>query len=66
MDTESMMMEIRHFGLRRVERVIVLGGRGKVFSAGADLEWMKAVAEFGHENNVREARAMSDHQSSTV
>lgn len=41
-------------------RVIVLGGRGKVFSAGADLEWMKAVAEFGHENNVREARTMAD------
>jgi methylglutaconyl-CoA hydratase len=41
-------------------RVIVLGGRGKVFSAGADLEWMKAVAAFGREENVREARAMAD------
>ena len=41
-------------------RVIVLGGRGKVFCAGADLEWMKAVADFGHEDNLREARAMAD------
>ena len=41
-------------------RVVVLGGRGKVFSAGADLEWMKAVAAFGREENVREARAMAD------
>jgi methylglutaconyl-CoA hydratase len=41
-------------------RVVVLGGRGKVFSAGADLEWMKAVAAFGPEENAREARAMGD------
>jgi methylglutaconyl-CoA hydratase len=41
-------------------RVVVLGGRGRVFSAGADLEWMKAVAAFGREENVREAREMAD------
>jgi methylglutaconyl-CoA hydratase len=41
-------------------RVVVLGGRGKVFCAGADLEWMKAVATFGPEENAREARAMAD------
>lgn len=41
-------------------RVIVLGGRGKVFSAGADLEWMKAVAEFGREDNIRDARALAE------
>jgi methylglutaconyl-CoA hydratase len=41
-------------------RVIVLGGRGKVFSAGADLEWMKTLAGFDHEENVREAAEMAD------
>jgi methylglutaconyl-CoA hydratase len=41
-------------------RVVVLGGRGLVFSAGADLDWMKAVAGFGREDNVREARAIAD------
>jgi methylglutaconyl-CoA hydratase len=41
-------------------RVIVVGGRGKVFCAGADLEWMKKVAGFGREDNLREARAMAD------
>ena len=41
-------------------RVVVLGGRGRVFSAGADLEWMKAVAAFGREENVREARELAD------
>jgi methylglutaconyl-CoA hydratase len=36
-------------------RVVVLGGRGPVFSAGADLEWMRKVAAFDHEENIREA-----------
>jgi methylglutaconyl-CoA hydratase len=41
-------------------RVVVLGGRGPVFSAGADLDWMKAVAGFGRADNVREAASMAD------
>ncbi len=41
-------------------RVVVLGGRGKAFSAGADLEWMKKLAGFGREENLREAREMAD------
>ena len=41
-------------------RVVVLGGRGKVFSAGADLEWMKTLAGFDREENVREAAEMAD------
>jgi methylglutaconyl-CoA hydratase len=40
-------------------RVVVLGGRGKAFSAGADLEWMKTVASFAPEDNLREADAMA-------
>jgi methylglutaconyl-CoA hydratase len=41
-------------------RVIVVGGRGKVFCAGADLEWMKAMATFGREDNLREAGEMAE------
>ena len=41
-------------------RVVVLGGRGKVFSAGADLDWMKELAGFGPEENLREAREMAE------
>ncbi len=37
-------------------RVVVLGGRGKHFSAGADLNWMKRAAQFSHEQNVEDAR----------
>lgn len=39
-------------------RVIVLSGRGSVFCAGADLEWMKAVAGFTREANLAEARGL--------
>ena len=41
-------------------RVIVLGGRGKTFCAGADVEWMRSMAGFTREDNLREAQAMAD------
>jgi methylglutaconyl-CoA hydratase len=41
-------------------RVVVLGGRGTVFSAGADLDWMKRLAGFESDENVREASEMAD------
>ena len=37
-------------------RIVVLGGRGKHFSAGADLNWMKRAAQFTHDENVEDAR----------
>jgi methylglutaconyl-CoA hydratase len=41
-------------------RVIVLGGRGQSFCAGADLQWMKSTAAFTREDNLREAQATAD------
>ncbi len=38
-------------------RVVVLSGAGKVFCAGADLTWMSKMASYGHDENVRDARA---------
>jgi methylglutaconyl-CoA hydratase len=46
-------------GADEMVRVVVLGGRGPVFSAGADLEWMKTVAGFGPDDNLREADALA-------
>ena len=37
-------------------RVAILGGRGKHFSAGADLNWMKRAAQFTPEQNLDDAR----------
>ncbi len=36
-------------------RVVVLTGTGEVFSAGADLNWMRKVAEYSFEENVKDA-----------
>jgi len=41
-------------------RVIVLGGHGKAFCAGADLGWMRAMADFSWEENRSDAQALAD------
>ena len=54
-------------------RVVVLAGRGKHFSAGADLNWMKRASAFTEEENRADARkfahmlrALSDMCKPTV
>jgi methylglutaconyl-CoA hydratase len=41
-------------------RAVVLGGAGKVFSAGADLDWMARGAEASHEQIERQAATLHD------
>jgi methylglutaconyl-CoA hydratase len=41
-------------------RCIALGGRGKAFCAGADLNWMKAMAGYDWEGNRADAQALAD------
>ena len=40
-------------------RVVVLAGRGKSFSAGADLNWMKAAGEASVEENLADGRKLA-------
>jgi methylglutaconyl-CoA hydratase len=40
-------------------RVVILAGRGKSFSAGADLNWMRRAAENGLDDNLNDARALA-------
>lgn len=40
-------------------RVVVLAGNGPAFCAGADLNWMKRMAAYGHEENLRDAAALA-------
>jgi methylglutaconyl-CoA hydratase len=41
-------------------RVIVLGARGKAFCAGADLNWMRAMADYSWEQNRADAQKLAD------
>lgn len=41
-------------------RAVVLGGRGRSFSAGADLSWMQRMADYSKAENKRDARALAD------
>jgi methylglutaconyl-CoA hydratase len=41
-------------------RVVVLSGEGKVFSAGADANWMARMVGYTHEENVRDATQMAE------
>jgi methylglutaconyl-CoA hydratase len=41
-------------------RIVVLAGRGSVFCAGADLEWMKAMAGATREENRADAAELAD------
>jgi len=41
-------------------RVVVLRSEGKSFSAGADLNWMKRMASYSREDNLRDAKALAE------
>lgn len=41
-------------------RFVLLRGRGKHFSAGADLAWMQASAQLDFEHNLRDAHALGE------
>ena len=61
---ERMIEELTHWaktiGRDSAVRVVVLAGAGKVFSAGADAAWMAKMADYSHEDNVRDARAAAE------
>ena len=41
-------------------RAVVLAGHGKSFCAGGDLDWMRRMAGYGREENLRDAAALAE------
>jgi methylglutaconyl-CoA hydratase len=41
-------------------RVVILASTGKSFSAGADLNWMKRMADYSYEENLQDAQALAN------
>jgi len=60
---DEVVAELTHWAARVREhhdvRVAVLSGAGATFSAGADLHWMARMVTYSHEENVRDAGALS-------
>src|SRR5262245_47129771 len=50
----------RELSADRSLRAIVLGGHGKAFCAGGDLNWMRAMADYSWEQNRADAQALAD------
>jgi methylglutaconyl-CoA hydratase len=60
---DEMVAELTHWAARvrghRELRAAVLTGGGHIFSAGADLNWMARTVTYSHDENVRDAAAVS-------
>ena len=41
-------------------RLVVITGAGRSFSAGADVGWMRAMAQYSHQENVEDACRLAD------
>ncbi|MCP1674685.1 methylglutaconyl-CoA hydratase [Natronocella acetinitrilica] len=54
----EMTSVLQEFEQSPAVRVVILSGNGKSFSAGADLNWMKRMAEYSREENYRDAMAL--------
>jgi len=60
---EKMMKELTDFFqkvIRDNSKIIILTGKGKSFCAGADLNWMKSMAKYSEEENIKDSRLLID------
>lgn len=52
---EELNQAFTHLGNSDAVRVIVLAAEGKAFCAGADLNWMRAMADYSRDENLADA-----------
>jgi methylglutaconyl-CoA hydratase len=56
----ALTAEFEELGKDEAVRAIILSGEGKVFCGGADISWMRASLDLTYDQNVADAKAMSD------
>lgn len=52
--------ELKRLGRDSGVRVVLLAARGKSFSSGADLNWMRRMADFSFEENLADAMGLAE------
>lgn len=61
---EKLMKELttcfKKFTIDQSIRIIILTGKGKSFCAGADLNWMKSMAKYDKNENIKDSRLLSN------
>ena len=61
---EKLMKELtscfKKFNNDNQTKIIILKGKGKSFSAGADLNWMKSMVNYSKEENIIDSRLLSE------
>jgi len=55
----ALTRELRRLDQLSAVRVVVLAANGKSFSAGADLNWMRRMARYSQEDNLKDALALA-------
>ena len=56
----TLTAELKRLEKEKSVRVVILEGRGKSFSAGADFNWMKRTVQLTEAENVRDAEALAE------
>jgi len=56
----TLMTVFMHIAGRDDIRIMVLASKGKSFSAGADLGWMKRMASYNYEENLADANSLAN------
>lgn len=57
---EELLEAITAISKTKDVRVVVLTGKGKSFSAGADLNWMRRIKEYSYEDNLQESLKLAE------
>ncbi len=57
---EAMSAELKRLEQSTQVRIVVLAAAGRSFSAGADLNWMRRMADYNYEENLTDIGKLSD------